>query len=179
MNKEIILDSEKGLIERAKAGEEEAYLKIVENYKDRVFRLALGIIRNRQEAEDITQEVFIRVFRSIKDFKYRSLLKTWIFRIAVNVSKNYLKKKKETFSPEYIEIEDSNSSPSEILERREKLERFMEAIGKLPLKQQTVTILRAQQDLDFKEIARIMKCTVGGARAHYFQALKNLKKSIG
>ncbi len=179
MNKEIILDPEQGLIERAKAGEEEAYLKIVGNYKDQVFRLALGIIKNRQEAEDITQEVFIRVFKSIKNFKYRSLLKTWIFRIAVNVSKNFLKKKKETFYPEYIEIKDSNSSPPEILEYREELERFTEAIGGLPLKQQTVTILRAQQGLGFKEIARIMKCTVGGARSHYFQALKNLKKSIG
>ena len=178
MSKEIVLGSEQRLIERAKAGEEEAYLKIVEDYKDQVFRLALGIIKNRQEAEDITQEVFIRVFKSIGNFKYRSLLKTWIFRIAVNVSKNFLKKKKEAFSLETIEIEDNNPSPSERLEYREKLEGFMEAIGRLPFRQQTVTILRAQQGLDFKRIARIMKCTVGGARAHYFQALKNLKKSM-
>lgn len=176
MEREIDLDSEQTLIEKAKAGDEEAYLKIVEDYKDRIFRLALGIIKNRQEAEDITQEVFIRVFKSIGNFKSRSLLKTWIFRIAVNVSRNFLKKKKVTLSLDAIELEDNNPSPLEGLEYREKLEEFMQAIGRLPFKQQTVTILRVQQDLDFKEIARIMKCTVGGARAHYFQALKKLRK---
>ncbi len=176
MEREIDLDSEQTLIEKAKAGDEEAYLKIVEDYKDRIFRLALGIIKNRQEAEDITQEVFIRVFKSIGNFKSRSLLKTWIFRIAVNVSRNFLKKKKVTLSLDAIELEDNNPSPLERLEYREKLEGFMQAIGSLPFKQQTVTILRVQQDLDFKEIARIMKCTVGGARAHYFQALKKLRK---
>lgn len=176
MEREIDLDSEQTLIEKAKAGDEEAYLKIVEDYKDRIFRLALGIIKNRQEAEDITQEVFIRVFKSIGNFKSRSLLKTWIFRIAVNVSRNFLKKKKVTLSLDAIELEDNNPSPLEGLEYREKLEGFMQAIGRLPFKQQTVTILRVQQDLDFKEIARIMKCTVGGARAHYFQALKKLRK---
>ncbi len=176
MEREIDLDSEQTLIEKAKAGDEEAYLKIVEDYKDRIFRLALGIIKNRQEAEDITQEVFIRVFKSIGNFKSRSLLKTWIFRIAVNVSRNFLKKKKVTLSLDDIELEDNNQYPLERLEYREKLEGFMQAIGSLPFKQQTVTILRVQQDLDFKEIARIMKCTVGGARAHYFQALKKLRK---
>jgi len=176
MEREIDLDSEQTLIEKAKAGDEEAYLKIVEDYKDRIFRLALGIIKNRQEAEDITQEVFIRVFKSIGNFKSRSLLKTWIFRIAVNVSRNFLKKKKVALSLDAIELEDNNPSPLERLEYREKLEGFMQAIGSLPFKHQTVTILRVQQDLDFKEIARIMKCTVGGARAHYFQALKKLRK---
>ncbi len=176
MEREIDLDSEQTLIEKAKAGDEEAYLKIVEDYKDRIFRLALGIIKNRQEAEDITQEVFIRVFKSIGNFKSRSLLKTWIFRIAVNVSRNFLKKKKVALSLDAIELEDNNPSPLERLEYREKLEGFMQAIGRLPFKQQTVAILRAQQGLDFKEIARIMKCTMGGARAHYFQALKKLRK---
>ncbi|UCD83962.1 MAG: sigma-70 family RNA polymerase sigma factor [Deltaproteobacteria bacterium] len=172
------MDSEHNLIERAKAGDEGAYQKIVDNYKDQVFRLALGIVRNSQEAEDITQEVFIRVFKSLKSFQYRSLLKTWIFRITINIGKNFLKKRTDALPLEGVEIEDSKPSPLEGTEYREKLEEFMKAIGNLPFKQQTAAILRIQQGLEFKEIARIMKCTLGGARSHYFQALKKLRKSM-
>lgn len=86
--------SEGQLIEKILSDDKEAFRLLMERYQQQVFRVAIGFVHSRQDAEDITQEVFIRVYRSLSSFKEKSLFSTWLYRITLNTSINYLNKNK-------------------------------------------------------------------------------------
>jgi len=140
------------------------------------------MLGNPDEAEDITQDVFVRAYQSIGGFRGDSAFYTWLYRIAVNLSLNALRQRKTRsfFGLEQAQQTVSYSKrPDEELEREELSVRARTAIFSLPEKQRAVFILRHFQKLPHAEIAKIMDRDEGTIKANYFQAVRKLRKALG
>lgn len=160
-----------------------------ENNK-KVFNVALNFLQNREDAEDITQEVFIEVFRSFHQFNERSAVSTWIYRIAVNKSLDFLKAKKrkkrfafltQLFHPETGEVLHEVSHfehPGVSLENKERSQILFRAIEKLPDSQKTAFILFRIEGLPQKEVAQVMNITEKAVESLVQRAKENLRKIL-
>ncbi len=161
---------EKTLVERAKQGDKVALSKLVHKYSERVYNLALRILRNREDAEDVLQETFLTVIEKINTFDGRSSFFTWIYRIATNASLMRLRKKKVVFqqlndNPDFQESVESrvfidwSQDPSLNVFDAEVKQKINEAINKLSDIYRGVFILRDIEGLSIKETSEILQIT--------------------
>ena len=177
-----VKNPELSLIESAKQGDDTAFSRLMETHMDRVYAVALRIVKDPAEAEDVTQEVFINVYRKIGSFKGDSAFSTWIYRVTVNRALRHVKKLGRWVSvddPAKMEQqEDKRPSPEDNAVERQKQDQLRRAIDELPDKQRTVLTLRVEQSLPFKEIARILGRSVGGVKANYFHAVRKVQAAF-
>ncbi len=176
------------LISQLKEGQEGSFKILVEEQSRNVYNTALGILQNKADAEDITQEVFIEVFRSIGKFKGESKLSTWIYRIAVTKSLEFLRKKNrskrfvlfqvKTEDVDPIEEIPSFHHPGVQLENKERAAILFAALKKLPENQRTAFILHKMEDLPYAEIATILNVTGSAVESLMFRAKQNLQKLL-
>jgi len=149
------------LIEAFRQGEESAFNEIVLRYQEKVYWVVRRFLSSHADADDIVQEVFIKVYERIREFRSESGLYTWLYRIAVNASLNALRRQKvrEFFQVDsLLEHEDTRGHrPDQAAERDEDKRLIEEAIQRLPEKQKAVFIMRYQDDLSYEEIAAILK----------------------
>ncbi|MFN3194717.1 MAG: RNA polymerase sigma factor [Chlorobiota bacterium] len=157
----------------------------VRKYSSFVYYTAFRYLKNDEDTEDITQEVFIKALSKLHTFNRKSNIKTWLYSITVNHCKNFLRKKKvKKFlrldsDVNYYEFEDKfNSNPYELLVEDEESNLFMKHIDKLPEKQREVFVLRHFEELPYKEIAKITGKSEGGLKSNYYHAVKKLSESI-
>ena len=180
--KEAKKNEENSLIERSKQGEYSAFRQLVEQYQSRIYAVCYGVVRNREDALDVMQEVFIKIYHSIKKFHGESGLYSWIYRIAVNASLDFLRKqkrKRKFFETAYqerdVQIKGANTeTPGDIVITLELKEVVHQAINKLPEKHKAIIILREIEGLSYQEIAKIMKCSEGTVMSRLFYARKKL-----
>lgn len=162
----------------ARAG---AFDLIVERHRRSVYQLCYRFVANHEDASDLTQDVFLRAYRGLKNFRGQSTIATWLYRIGVNVCLNRVTAK--SFETEPIEadrhIDTTLESPRERLIREERAAGVRTAIAQLPEKQRAALILRMYHDLSHQEIADIVGSSVGAVKANVFHALQNLKKLMG
>lgn len=181
--------TEKELIVLLKQKDREAFKTIVEQWKDMVYNTALGILQNEEDAEDIAQEVFIQVFESINDFKEESKFSTWIYRITVTKSLDYIRKKKRKKRFAWIQgLYGSNDEemidapdfmhPGIKMENKEDAAILFKAIEKLPEKQKAAFILNKVENLSYAEIAQIMGTTTLAVDSLFQRSKKNLRKDL-
>lgn len=163
--------------------------KIYHAYKKLVYNLALQYTSHAQDAEEITQDVFLRVHDYIGDFRQEANLKTWIYRIAVNQSLDFIKskqRKKRSIFSNLFSIDQDNTTfeisdfqhPGIELEDREALQQLMNKIYSLPENQKTVVILLKIENLSQKEVAEILQLSEGAVESLFQRAKSNLKKII-
>jgi RNA polymerase sigma factor (sigma-70 family) len=156
-------------------GEKQAIEQLVLTYRDSVYRTCLAYVQNQADAEDLTQEVFVKLFEKLDQFKGQSKLSTWIIRIAINLSLNYLRDNKKRLNQldvsEYQIIDQENESQNTLQTR--KMVRY--AIQKLPEKQREVFILSFYLELSYKEIADITGYSISSIESLLFRSRKNLK----
>jgi RNA polymerase sigma factor (sigma-70 family) len=157
-------------------------------HKDLVYNLALSYVQNSEDAEEITQDVFIAVHQSISSFKAQANIKTWIYRIAINKSLDFIKAKKRQkrfshltslFFENSSEIKHQDSDfkhPGIILEEKEALIHLFKIINQLSDNQKTVVILSKIENKSQKEIAEIMNLSVKAIEALFQRAKKNIEK---
>ncbi len=180
-NREQVEDDRR-LVERFKKGEEKAFNELVRKYQQQIYQVARRLLKSHQEAEDIAQEVFIKAYHQLKNFRGEASISTWLYRIAVNMSLNVIRKNKirQIFSIEAagMSIESKNDLPDKQVENAETMQAISRAIDKLPNKQKLVFTLRYHQGLSHSEIASIMKRDVGTVRANYHQAIRKLQKAV-
>jgi len=180
---------ESSLINRLKNKEESAFRILVEKYQHRVFNTCLGFLRNADDADDIAQEVFIEVYRSIDKFNEQSSLATWLYRISVNKSLDYIKmqNRKKRWSLMNRIATDSNSNdslfahyetPEISLEQKERIAALNKAIDNLPKNQKTAFTLHKYEQLPYSEIADILSTTVSAVESLMHRAKKNLTKQL-
>ncbi|MBU0518529.1 sigma-70 family RNA polymerase sigma factor [bacterium] len=173
---------DKNLLSRLKKGEDTAFNELVKTYQQQIYQLAKRILGTHHEAEDLTQEVFIKVHHKIREFRGDASLFTWIYRIAVNLALNAQRKRrfKQLVSLDVIgfSIASKRAAPDQETERNETLRLVRAAIDKLPEKQKIVFTLRHDQGLPHTEIAKIMNREEGTVRANYHQALRKLRKAV-
>jgi len=176
------------LIERLKENDGDAFKELVSLYSDRVYNTVLSIIQNKEDAEDITQDVFIEIFKSVSNFKGDSQLFSWIYRIAVTKSLEHLRKKKTkkrfafissifTSEPEINTAVDFEH-PGIILENKERAAVLFSAIDKLSEKQKAAFVLCKIEKLSYEEISKIMNTSVSSIESLIFRAKENLKKLL-
>ncbi|MFQ6081958.1 MAG: RNA polymerase sigma factor [Candidatus Aminicenantia bacterium] len=170
------------LISRAKKGDMEAFESLIRKYQKSIYYLCYRMTMAHQSADDIAQEVFIRAYFSIKKFKEGMNFYTWVRKIAVNLSLNYLKKKKREvlFSNNDRTIEKNISSesqemPLDCLQREEMKEKFEEAVNSLPSDQKAVFLLKVQENQSYEEISRVLKIPKGTIMSRLNRARNKLK----
>ncbi len=182
------------LIKALKSRDDEAFRVFVDRYRDSVTRVAIGFTGNRDDAEDVAQDVFLEVYRSIDKFRQRAALSTWLYRIAVNRSLNFIRrasrKRVVPFTGQYGDGNDrfeqqdpagnpnSSDSPEEEMGRAEMAAALDSALAMLPDNQRTAFVLHRYEDLSYKEIAVIMKRSVGSVESLIFRARQGLQKSL-
>ena len=168
-------NDEAELISRCQQGNQEALRQIFDLYNKKVYRVAYGVLRQREEALDIVQEVFIKLFRSIKNFKRESRLSTYLYRMAINAAIDRVRKVRKPVlssleAEERIQpAEEPEKRPDRLLLYKELEEKVNEALGKVPADQRMALILREVEGLSYQEIADSMGCSIGTvmSRLHY------------
>ncbi|MBQ9267543.1 MAG: sigma-70 family RNA polymerase sigma factor [Clostridia bacterium] len=179
---------EKELVRRAKDGDLKAYEEIISLYEKKVFSTIYYMVKNDNEIEDIAQEVFIKIYKNLGNFKEESTLYTWIYRITINVCIDEIKKRKkvvyldETIDTEDGEMElqlpDESKSPSEIVEENDLKERLERCIRKLPENQRIMIVLRDIKGFTYMEIAEMLKMNLGTVKSKINRARASLKELL-
>ena len=177
-------------ISQLQNGDHSAYNELVKQFGDKVFNTCIGILQNEEDAEDVAQEVFIEVFKSVHNFKGEAKLSTWIYRITVVKSLEFLRKKKrkKRFAPivslfgmESVVPETDKPHfyhPGVQLENKERSAILFKAIDQLADNQKTAFILHKVEGLSYAEIAEVMKVSVSSVESLMFRARQNLQKLL-
>jgi RNA polymerase sigma-70 factor (ECF subfamily) len=140
------------------------------------------MVLNKEDAADVVQEIFVQVFRNIHQFRSASTFKTWLYRVAINQCKNFLrvlKKNRELAPIENYAVTDPKDSQLDLLLKNERVDLISETIEKLPKKQKAILILRTYQELSYKEIAEIVGGSVNSAKVNFYHAIENIKRLVG
>ena len=184
--------SDSDLIIQVQKGSQNAFEELVYRYDRNVLSVTLKYANNEDDAKDLYQEVFIRVYRGLKNFRFQSEFSTWLFRIATNVCLTYKSRSKEhlkvsinqNFDVEDQEISMSKEpvyeglSPEEISSGAEIGELVNEAVELLSPKQKMTFILKHYEGYKIREIAEMMNCKEGTVKKYLFDAVKNLRKKL-
>jgi len=159
--------------------EEYAFGQLVKKYQEKVYWHARRMVIDHDDANDLTQEIFIKVWKNIKNFRSDSGLYTWIFRITVNETINYLKKKKRRFLLPLSNIQNQMERKIDNQVNGDEIHRKLhKAILKLPVKQKQVFNLRYFEEMSYKEMSNILNTSEGALKASYHHAVKKIEKEI-
>ncbi len=188
-----MLDPDVGLMLEFQNGDISSFEELVKKYKESVINIIYRFIGDRDEAEDLALEVFLRVYQAAKNYEAKAKFTTWLYKITTNLCLNELRKKAKfpTISlskPTSIgrgkeeellqKITHPAPSPQQILERKERNARIRKAIDSLPAKQRMVTILQIYEGLSYKEISKILGCSVKSVERRLYWARTNLKEKL-
>ncbi|MCI0469416.1 MAG: sigma-70 family RNA polymerase sigma factor [Nitrospirae bacterium] len=165
------------LVELHQSGSEDAMELLVMKYQRLIYTIIFRMVRDVEDAKDLTQQTFLYVVRSINGFKRDSSFKTWLCKIAVNTCINHINRRRDE-----IELDDNiagrQSSVVSGLIDKEIKGYIEESLTKLPARQRTALILRAYEGLSCAETSEIMGCTEGAVKAHYHHAVVKLKEML-
>lgn len=180
---------EAALIRRCTAGDELACAELVAEHQRMVFTLSLNLLRDRDEALDLSQEVFLRVFRTLSSFRGQSALRTWIYRIVINQARNRQRwwrrrhRSSQVSLDEHLqqcgELESSGTVlPDRALASKETAEKIWSALDRLPFDQRTALILREVDGLRYEEIAFSLGVAVGTVKSRLTRARQSLRAEL-
>ena len=161
-------------------GDADAFGVIVDRHQRAIYQLCYRFVGRHEDATDLTQDVFLRAYRGLRRFRGDASLSTWLYRIGVNVCLNRVQAR----TPMMVALDDTSalaspgSDHSAVLVREERSRRVRDAVARLPRKQRLALLLRVYQDLSHKEVADVMRTTVGAVKANCFHALGNLKRML-
>ncbi len=179
------------LIQRIASGEETAFRQLVELHSPSVLNVCYRVLRNREDAEEVAQEVFLQAFRRAGSFRGESKLSTWLYRVAVNLSLNLRRRRKwdryfNLLTPSERGVEEAASQieastdarPDFEFETRERSRLLQEALDRLPEKQRLAIILHKSEGLSHKEISEILEVSVSSVESLIHRAKNNLQKRL-
>ena len=182
-------DEERALIQRCLDGDASAFEPLVERYRQRVWRLAYQLLRDREEAWDCAQEAFVRAFHSLGSFRGQSAFYTWLFRITVNVATDRQRARgaqARAFGAERVPEEewrrtmpDVGARPDQAAAQSEQRETIRRALDALPPKARTIIMLSDVDGLSYREIAEVLGCPIGTVMSRLHNARKRLKHLLG
>jgi RNA polymerase sigma-70 factor, ECF subfamily len=195
---ELVMNSDIHLVKRASKGESAAFAQIVELNKKKVFYLAYDLTGSREDAEDLSQEVFIKAFRSVKNFKGEASLSSWLYRITVNAfidRKRKISSKIEKESPPLEEIweteaaspfnggetpgeMDTAASPESYARAMQFQEHIETALETLTARERAVFVMRHYQDMSGKKTATLLNISEGTVKSLLFRAIKKLQLQL-
>ena len=170
------------LIQSILAGHTADFTQLVIKYEAAVFRIVMGFVHQKEDAEDITQEVFIKAYQLLGCFSGQSSFYTWLYRIAIHTSLNAIQKKKRRNIwdrvTDLLQLPSANRNPEQLLQDKSEQEKIRIAIDSLPEKQRMAFILSKYEELAQREIARIMEISDGAVEQLLIRAKENLRKKL-
>ncbi len=174
--------SDQELVQDVRNGDRRAFSELMRRYQERVYWVTRRIVGNHDDADDVTQETFVKAFVGLGDFRGDASFYTWVYRIAVNLSLNAIRKRQVL---NYLRDSSVLSSllplgedPVREVEFRDLQSRLEKAVAQLPEKQRAVFVLRHYEEMQYEEIAQILKTSIGGLKANYFHALKKVQQFL-
>lgn len=181
------------LVALARDGDRGAFQELVERYQRRVFNVCYGVVRNREDAMDLVQETFIRVYRNLHRFKGDASFYTWIYRIAKNAGIDHIRRSKRRQALDYDDAirrdpDDATDdfmlpsplglNPARVVGRRELLEKIEDALSSLSEAHREVIILREIEGLSYQEIAEAVDISIGTVMSRLHHARKNMQQAL-
>ena len=191
--KNSLSQEDTGLVEAFQANDKASFDKLVLKYKDMVFNVCYRMLGNYEEANDCAEESFVRAFRGLKRFRFKSSFKTWIYRVAVNICKNkitslvyrykkrmvYIDKPKETENGDcVVEIADGSPTPLGEIVKKERYALIQSAIDTLSKTHKAIIILRDVENLSYEEIVKITGYTLGTVKSKLARARQKLREKL-
>ena len=178
------MTSENELIRLAQSGDGEAFCQLARRYERRIFSLALHYCRSAHDAEDLSQEAWLKAYRNIQSFRGESSFYTWVRQITINTFLNYKRRAKMldeeviTTDPEGLESRHSRSV-EERLNDKILVEKVMRALGELTSQQRLIFLLKHREGMTYDEIARSLGCSAGTVKKSLFRAVLKLRERLG
>ena len=180
---------ELSLLTRAKAGESEAFRALVIRYQRKVYAVALGIVKDRDLAWDVSQEAFVRVHKHLGEFKGDSAFSTWVLRITTHLAIDSVRRERSSVKDDIDEVRESDlegggegilattlgHNPQETALRKEMLGKIQEALAELPEKHRTILVLRELEGLSYEELAARLGIQKGTVMSRLFHARKKMQ----
>lgn len=177
------------LIRRCLAGDQNAYQQLLEKYRRQVLSLVWRMVSNREEAQDLAQEAFIRAFRSLHTFDISRSFPAWLFRITTNLCVDFYRRKKLDTVPlvqsagqdheeRILEVESPDRGPDEEYAGKSRAERLEKMVRALPAPYRIVILLRHQSDMAYEEIAEALNLPIGTVKARLHRAHKMLREKL-
>jgi RNA polymerase sigma-70 factor (ECF subfamily) len=168
------------LVNEVRNGKRQAFTELMRRYQQRVYWTARRIVGSHEDADDIAQETFVKAYLALGDFRGDASFFTWLYRIAVNLSLNAIRKQQVLGYLRQSEIINrifpADENPQKDLELKETQTLLDRAIAELPEKQRAVFVMRYHDEMTYEEISRVLKTSVGGLKANYFHALKKVQE---
>lgn len=162
-------------------GDKQAFQQLYTLFSEKVYNTALAYTQDEEDAEEITQDVFIKVFQNASQFRGDSAVNTWVYRITVNLSLNYIKKRKKGFFSRFKEVvieKHDFEHPGVLLENKENAKALFKVIDTLPETQKTAFILSYIEDMPRQEVADVMETSLKAVESLLQRAKGNLKKKL-
>ena len=173
---------ETDFIEQLQKGDEQAFRRLVEDHSQMIFNTCYSFLKNRDDADDIAQDVFVEAFQSIRKFRSEANIRTWLYRIAINKSLNFMKRqKRHSFTDDFTKIrhesleEDAASRETEDAERKKVLDSAIQSLSK---NQRIAFTLHKMDDKSYKEVSEIMDVSVSSVESLMHRAKTNLQKKL-
>jgi RNA polymerase sigma-70 factor (ECF subfamily) len=184
--------SELELVKRCQAGQSEAFDELVTRYRTRVFAMIYNMVHNEQDAWDLAQESFVKAWKSIKRFRRHSSFYTWIYRIVMNVTIDWLRKKQikgagaefddsiqlKEVDPASRTLPKAEPLPHERMQRNEIRQKIDNAIAQLSPEHRAVILMKEIEDMQYHEIAETLRCSIGTVMSRLFYARKRLQHML-
>ena len=183
-------DVEKVLLEQARNGQESAFAQLVEAHSEKTIQLAWRLVGNRSEAEEISQEAFLRLFKSLLTFRGDSKVSTWLYRTVSHLAIDHLRREclkrklfffrnEESKQSDPVDLAiDHSASPHDHLQARETAEQMQKLLNRLPARQKAVFVLRHMEELSLKEIAAMLNLSEGTVKSHLHRAVSLFRKEF-
>jgi RNA polymerase sigma-70 factor (ECF subfamily) len=184
-------EEDRVLVERAQQGDKQAFRQLVDRHQRRAFAIAIGLVRDEQDAREIVQEAFLRVYRNLDRFKGGSAFFTWLYRIVTNLAIDLMRKparrEAELFdNPSVADEADSFSfvaridgaDPLDVVRRRELAARIQEALAELPPYHRSVILMREVEGMSYQEMAEAMQVSKGTIMSRLFHARQKLQRAL-
>lgn len=176
------LEEERAWVAEALDGDNKAFGKLVERYQKKVYGLAFGILRNREDAWDVAQEAFVKAYKNLGSYEGSAAFYTWLYRIAYNLSLDTLRSKARR---DTVELDDDTREavgeegarpehPADTVARRELAEVVTKAMSKLTEKHRAIIVLREIEGLSYEEMAEVLQISKGTVMSRLFHARRNL-----
>ena len=179
------IEDDERLIAKAQEGDLFSFDHLVKKYQKKIYTLAYRMVKNHDAADDMAQETFINAYSSIKSFKLGYNFYTWLYKICMNLSINYLKRQKFVISESQFEEESSplekktkSEDPLTLLVKKEQERKIQQAIDSLSPKYKAVFVLKVYEDLSYEEIAQTLKVSLGTVMSRLFRARERLRQLL-
>ena len=176
------------LVARSRKGDVESFNQLITRWERPIYALAYRVIGQEEDARDVTQETFLRAFRGIGAFKGQAKFSSWLYRIALNLCRDWIRRRRRTpitLVPEDVELEDlaadvgASESVEDLVARRELSAVVEVAMAKLPEEQRTAIILKEYHGMTFQEIADLQGCPLSTVKTRLYQGLSVLRRELG